>query len=256
MTGPTVSLSVDGQALTVAEGVNLLQALQAHGFRIPSLCFHPALKHPIGTCRLCVVELSFADSIPHLRRACLAKTSDGLIVQTQGPEVALAREKAMRALLEQAPQADRLYRIAEEFNIPVSPPPDGCIRCRLCEQVCREVVGAAALRMAKRGGRSLIVPVEGRCIGCGTCANVCPTRAIAVTDDETVRTISIRGETIGRHPLALCEGCGKRFATMKFLDITHERTHDHPDVKEHHRWCPDCAKRLAPRVSAASTRRY
>jgi bidirectional [NiFe] hydrogenase diaphorase subunit len=72
-----------------------------------------------------------------------------------------------------------------------------------------------------------------------------------------VRTISIRNEVIGRHPLETCEGCGRRFATPKFLEVAHERAVDHhPDVKEHHRWCPECAKRLSARVSGTLTRRY
>ena len=164
----------------------------------------------------------------------------------------------MRALLKQAPQSERLIRLAGDFGIRIDPAPDGCIRCLLCERVCKEVVGAGALKLEKRDGLRLIAPVEGRCIGCGTCANICPTQVIHIKDDENVRTISIRDEVIGRHPLETCEGCGRRFATPKFLEVAHERAvdHHHPDVKEHHRFCPECAKRLSPRVSGTLTRRY
>ena len=41
------------------------------------------------------------------------------------------------------------------------------------------------------------------------------------------------------------------------VEVAHERTVDHhPDVKDHHRFCPECAKRLSPRVSGTLTRRY
>jgi Fe-S-cluster-containing hydrogenase component 2 len=187
----------------------------------------------------------------------LLKAQPGMVIQTESVAIQAAREKAMRALLKLAPQSERLIHLAQEFGIRIDPAPDGCIRCLLCERVCKEVVGAGALRLGKRDGQRLIEPVEGRCIGCGTCANICPTHVIAVTDDENVRTISIRDEVIGRHPLATCEGCGKRFATPKFLAVAHERAVDHhPDVKDHHRWCPECAKRLSPRVSGTLTRRY
>jgi Fe-S-cluster-containing hydrogenase component 2 len=194
---------------------------------------------------------------PEAKRACLLKAHPGLIVQTESVAIQAVREKAMRALLKQAPQSERLIHLAQEFGLRIDPAPDGCIRCLLCERVCKEVVGAKALKLGKRDGQRLIEPVEGLCIGCGTCANICPTHVIRITDDESVRTISIRDEVIGRHPLATCEGCGKRFATPKFLEIAHDRAVDHhPDTKEHHRWCPECSKRLSPRVSGTLTRRY
>jgi predicted molibdopterin-dependent oxidoreductase YjgC len=253
----TIRIRVNDRELEAAEGENLLRVLQAADVRLPALCFHPALKKPTGVCRLCTVEIALPGRAPEAKRACLVKASAGLAVQTESVAVNAAREKALRALVKQAPQSERLIRMAQEFGIRIDPAPDGCIRCLLCERVCREVVGAGALRLAKRGGQRLIEPIEGRCIGCGTCANVCPTHVIHVHDEENVRTVSIRAEVIGRHPLATCEGCGKRFATPKFLEVAHDRAVDHhPDVKEHHRFCPDCAKRLSPRVSAALPRRY
>jgi predicted molibdopterin-dependent oxidoreductase YjgC len=256
-TSAMISITVNNSALQVAEDENLLKALQIAGIRLPAVCFHPALHTAVGVCRLCTVEAAIPGRPPELKRACLLKAQPGMVIQTESVAIQAAREKAVRALLKLAPQSERLIHLAQEFGIRIEPAPDGCIRCLLCERVCKEVVGAAALRLGKRDGKRLIEPVEGRCIGCGTCANICPTHVIAVTDDENVRTISIRDEVIGRHPLATCEGCGKRFATPKFLAVAHERAVDHhPDVKDHHRWCPECAKRLSPRVSGTLTRRY
>lgn len=252
-----ITIRVNGRGLQATEGENLLQVLQSADIRIPAVCCHPALKSATGICRLCTVEVALPDKAPEAKRACLVKTVNGLAVQTESVAVQAAREKAMRLLLKQAPQSERLIRLAQEFGIRIDPAPDGCIRCLLCERVCKEVVGAGALKLGKRDGIRLIEPVEGRCIGCGTCANICPTHVILITDEENVRTISIRDEVIGRHPLETCEGCGRRFATPKFLEVAHERAVDHhPDVKEHHRWCQECAKRLSPRVSGTLTRRY
>ncbi len=240
-------IRVDQTDLAAENGQNLLRFLRDKGYLIPAVCYHPALKQPIGACRLCAVEIKTPEKPAKILLACTVKIENGLTVRTDGEAVQEARSKAMRRLLMQAPQAQRLIQIAREYNLQTDPPPDGCIRCHLCERVCKEIVGAHALKMVKRGNRLFIVPLEQRCIGCGTCANICPTQAIRIVDQENVRSILIRDEVIGKHPLQTCEGCGKCFATPKFLEYIHRRTSPHPDVKEHHRLCPTCAKFFSTR---------
>jgi bidirectional [NiFe] hydrogenase diaphorase subunit len=237
-----ITIVIDGKKYQAEADLPLLKVLRSNGKDIPSLCYHPALKQPIGACKLCAVEVQVQDKPWKIGLSCAIKTAEGLQVETASEPVRLARIKAIQQLLALAPQSGALLKLAASHGIETPFLPDGCIRCHLCERVCREIVGADALKTVKREGRKFIVPVEGACIGCGTCANICPTQAIRIEDKETVRTISIRDEIIGIHPLERCEGCGKRFATPKFLEYIHHRTLDHPDVKEHHQYCPSCAK--------------
>lgn len=246
-----IEITLDDRKIAIEEGTTILQAARANGIDIPTLCFHPALK-PSGSCKLCAVEVASASGRQMTMLSCVLKVRDGMEIRTSGEVVDKARQKAFRNLLQMAPESRRIRMLAEKYGVDLGPPPDGCIRCRLCIRVCKEVVGAEALQMEKRDGASYVTPIAGQCIGCGTCANICPTDHIHLTDEENVRTISIRDEVIGKHPLETCEGCGKRFATPKFLDYIEARTEPHPHVKEEHRYCPTCAKFFSDRVRSFS----
>jgi predicted molibdopterin-dependent oxidoreductase YjgC len=249
-----ITLTIDGKPYPADEGQTVLTVLKENGFRIPTLCFHPALK-PSGSCKLCAVEVPGRSSGRRMTMlACILKVKEGLEIKTSGELVEKARTRAFRRLLQMAPQSETLMALAESYGIATDVAPDGCIRCRLCIRVCKEIVGPAALKMEKRNGQNYVVPVEGQCIGCGTCANLCPTQVIAVEDQDNVRTISIRDEVIGRHPLKRCDGCGRQYATPRFLEHIHQRTSPHPDVKDGHNYCPTCAKLFSDRVE--SVRRH
>jgi len=186
--------------------------------------------------------------------ACVLKVKDGLAIKTKSDAVRRARTRAFRNLLQMAPQAKNIIALAKSYDIDPGPPSDGCVRCRLCVRVCKEIVGPGALKMEKRDGMNYVVPLEGLCIGCGTCANICPTNVIFVEDHDNVRTISIRDEVIGRHPLERCEGCGKQYATPKFLNHIHKRTASHTEVKAQHSYCPTCAKLFSDRIRTVNDR--
>jgi bidirectional [NiFe] hydrogenase diaphorase subunit len=246
-----IHIVIDGNSYKAEEGMTILEVLKQHGFKIPTLCYHKALR-PIGACKLCAVEVTSKGGKSRVMLSCILKAKEALSIATDSAPVLEAREKAMQRLLSLAPQAKRLRQIAEEFNIPTGPIPDGCVRCRLCIRVCAEVVGAGALKMEKRDGTTYVVPMEGLCIGCGTCANICPTDTIHLVDEEGIRTITIRDETIGIHPLMRCESCGRYFASQKFLAHVSEATSPHVDIKEHHRYCPTCSKLFSDRAKSST----
>jgi NADH dehydrogenase/NADH:ubiquinone oxidoreductase subunit G len=248
------TIQIDNQTLEAAADQNILDVARANGIALPALCHHPALK-PAGVCHLCAVETIGKSGRPTTRLACVLHPKEGLAVKTTGELVQQARRHAFENLLALAPQSDAIRQMALDWGIAIGPAPDGCIRCRLCIRVCREVVGPAALTMEKHGALNYVVPLEGRCIGCGTCVNICPTRVIKVADNDNVRTISIRDEVIGRHPLERCEGCGAMFATARFLDHIHQRITPHADLKAHHHYCPTCTKLFSDRVRIAGRRK-
>lgn len=254
MDSKPIALTIDDKTLNTENGMTVLEVAKKNGISIPTLCYHPAVK-PSGSCRLCAVEVESRTGRRMVMLSCVLKAKEGMSVRTVGERVDRARVQAFRKLLAMAPQSDSIRALAEANGIDLGPRPDGCIRCRLCIRVCKEIVGPGALEMSKRDGHEHVVPVEGRCIGCGTCANICPTSAIQMEDRGNVRTISIRDEVIGRHPLQRCEGCGSLFATPRFLEHIHERVTPHPDLKEHHTYCPTCTKLLSRRIRAYVNRK-
>ena len=249
-----VTITIDDREYQAEEGMSVLEVARTNDIPIPTLCYHPSLR-PSGSCRLCAVEVpGRATGRQVTMLACILKVKDKMVIQTRSEAVHGARTRAFRNLLQMAPQAKTIIALAKSYGIDPGPPPDGCVRCRLCVRVCKEIVGPGALKVEKRDGMNYVVPIEGLCIGCGTCANICPTNVIEVEDHDDVRTISIRDEIIGRHPLERCEGCGKLFATPKFLEHIHKRTSAHTDVKSHHNYCPTCAKLFSDRIKSFSDR--
>jgi predicted molibdopterin-dependent oxidoreductase YjgC len=243
-----VRITIDSKPYEAEEDSTVLEVARRNGIAIPTLCYHPALK-PAASCRLCVVEVPGRSGRTGTMLACVLKVRDGLMVRTDTDRVRQARAAAFDKLLQMAPQSVHLRELARHHGLDPGPAPDGCVRCRLCIRVCAEVVGAGALKMGKRDGRNLVVPRAGQCIGCGTCVNICPTSVIELRDEGNVRTISIRDEVIGRHPLTRCEGCGKYYATDRFVHLLEERTAPHPQTKTHHNYCANCAKLFSDRLT-------
>ncbi len=245
------TIVINGSIFEAKEGMSVLQVARTAGISIPTLCYHEALK-PIGACKLCAVEVKYPSGKPRVLLSCIVKAKDGLEINTESESVIKARTSAFRNLLTMAPQSKTIRALANQHGIDLGPPTDGCIRCRLCIRVCNEIVKAGALKMEKREGLRYVTPVEGNCIGCGTCANICPTDAIRMIDKDGIRTISIRDEVIGVHALRRCEACGKYFASQKFIEHVQKSTTQHTDVKEHHLYCPICAKLFSNRIKSSS----
>jgi ferredoxin len=242
-----ITIHINDQPVSVEPETTVLQAARSHGIAVPTLCHHPALKAS-GSCRICAVAVEKVTGEKTVMLSCLLKVKPGMRLWTQGAEVRQARTKALLKLNAMAPMSERIRHLAAQEGIELPPAPDGCIRCRLCIRVCKEIVGQEALRMEVVDDRQLVIPDPDRCIGCGTCANICPTQAITVREDGGMRTISIRGAVFGRQPLLRCQGCGKYYATEKQILLMEKRTAPHPQVKEHHNYCANCAKLLSNRL--------
>src|SRR5690349_21721285 len=80
----TVTLTIDGQTVTVPTGTSIMRAAQTLGTAIPKLCATDSLE-AFGSCRLCVVEIAGRNGTP---AACTTPVAQGMSVSTQTPKLA------------------------------------------------------------------------------------------------------------------------------------------------------------------------
>jgi ferredoxin len=88
-------LTIDNQEVNVAPGTTVLDASRKLGIDIPTLC-HLDGCSPGTSCYVCVVKI---DGKENLLPSCATPATDGMIVQSQSPEVLQARKTALELLL-------------------------------------------------------------------------------------------------------------------------------------------------------------
>src|SRR5215210_3669437 len=80
---PTVKLTIDGEAVEVRKGTNVLEAAKMLGRDICHFCYHPGLTIA-ASCRQCLVEI---EKMPKLQPSCQQVVAEGMVVHTESPAV-------------------------------------------------------------------------------------------------------------------------------------------------------------------------
>ncbi len=197
-----VTIEIDGQKIEVEDGSYVLQAAQALGIEIPTLCYFP-FTTPYAACRVCVVEARDGKGWSKVVTSCNYPAWDGLQILTDTPRVLNARRTNLELLMSRCAELPVLRNLAGKLGIEEprwGTGEDSCILCGLCVRVCEEIVGASALTFASRGGaRNVTTPfheVSDDCILCGSCASVCPTGHIRL-EDQDGKKVNLRELQLG-----------------------------------------------------------
>jgi len=204
----TIKLTIDGQKVNARKGMTVLEAAEAAGVYIPTLCADPDLE-PYGACRLCVVEIEGMRGLP---TACTTPASDGMVVHTETPAVNQVRRAAVELLIAdhpsdclscQANQHCELQKVAAYLGITEQLFPkttrllpvdtsnpffdldrNRCILCARCVRTCKEITCVGAIDLAFHGYSSKVstfddgLLIDSVCQSCGECMAHCPVGAL------------------------------------------------------------------------------
>jgi formate dehydrogenase major subunit len=204
----TVTLTIDGEQVTVPAGTSVMAAAMSRGVQIPKLCASDNLE-PFGSCRLCLVEIEGRKGTP---ASCTTPAEHGMIVHTETEQLEKLRKGVMELYMSDYPRdilagdgrselldmmgevglhevrygdggANHLADAKDESNPYFVYDPAKCIVCSRCVRACEEVQGTFALTIEGRGFASRIKPgpgdfINSECVSCGACVQACPTGSL------------------------------------------------------------------------------
>jgi len=247
----SVTVTINGKPCPAESGEYILPIARREGIPIPSFCHHDSLAGQ-GCCRVCVVEVNEGGGNKTVV-SCVYPVTRDCQVFTESEKIKRIRRTVLSMLHDRAPGAEGLAALCETYAVPkearYTVPKDGekCILCGLCVKACGEL-GAGAISTVNRGiAKKVSTPFEEPspdCIGCGSCAAVCPTGAILLTETEDGKSRTIWGRTF---ELLRCTVCGRPFATREEYEFSKRRT---PEVEAGEPVCATCRRKSIAGVLA------
>ena len=255
----TVTLTIDGNAVTVRKGTNILEAAKLAGEDICHFCYHPGLSIA-ASCRQCLVEI---DGQGKLQPSCQVHVQPDMVVHTKNERVAKARHDLLELTLKNHPidcpicdkagecTLQRHYmdhdHALTRVDVPKIRKPkhkdigreivldaERCILCSRCIRFCEELPETGELTMTHRGDREVLDIAEGHRLDNPYSINVvdiCPVGALTSKDFRfAIRAWELRATE------TTCPGCATGCAVE--LHSKHEQAYRlvprfDPDVNGH-----------------------
>lgn len=191
-----VTLTIDGQQISVPEGTSIMRASMEAGIKVPKLCATDMVD-AFGSCRLCLVEIEGRNGTPS---SCTTPVAANMVVHTQTGRLKDIRRGVMELYISDHPldcltcaangdcelqdmagavglrdvrygyEGDNHVKARsngdinlkwmpkDESNPYFTYDPSKCIVCSRCVRACEEVQGTFALTIEGRGFGSRVSP--------------------------------------------------------------------------------------------------
>jgi formate dehydrogenase major subunit len=207
-----VTLTIDGQEVTVPAGTSVMRAAALSDVKIPKLCATELLE-AFGSCRLCLVQIEGMKGLP---ASCTTPVAPGMKVITQNKQLADIRRGVMELYISDHPLdcltcpanghcelqdmagvvglrevrygyegANHLSGEKDTSNPYFTFDASKCIVCSRCVRACDEQQGTLALTIQNRGFDSTVAAsqnvsfMDSECVSCGACVQACPTATLS-----------------------------------------------------------------------------
>ncbi len=206
-----IKITVNGVEVEADPTKPLIHACHQNGADVPMYCYHPGLS-PVGSCRICQVEVKQGEAPPRVVVACRTPVAEGMIVDTEAPKAHETRRECLEFLLKNHPLdcpicdkagectlQDFSFAEGQAASRTVEPrrklekrkslgdtivlDEERCILCSRCVRFMEEVPKTPQLTVANLGSRSVINtffdrPLTGNYQG--NLADVCPVGALTL----------------------------------------------------------------------------
>lgn len=260
-----VTLTIDGQSVSVPRGTLIIRAAERTGTAIPRFCDHPLLD-PAGACRQCLVEIPDGGNgrgFPKPQPSCTMPVAEGMVVKTAvSSEMArTAQEGILEMLLINHPldcpicdkggecplqnqaladgrSESRYQGVKRTYPKPISISAqilldrERCVLCQRCTRFSDQISGDPFINLQERGAASQIGAYDADYDSyfSGNVVQICPVGALTSKDyrfhSRPFDLVSTR---------TTCEGCagGCELRTdHRHYEVTRRLAGNLPEVNE------------------------
>ena len=272
-------ITLDGRMVEADPKKPLIHACHEHGVDVPMYCYHPGLT-PVGSCRICQVEVKVGETPPRVVVACRTPVSEGMIVNSDAPKAHDARRECLEFLLKNHPLDCPICDKAGECDLQDYAFMEGqgegrtneprrklekrkslgdvivldqerCILCSRCVRFMEEVPKSPQLTVSGLGSRSVIEtfmdrPLTGNYQG--NLADICPVGALTLKPFRFQARVWNLSKALST--CAECSrGCAITVEVLRGSDVKRFRPRYDPEVNGY--WMCDVGRFAFDHVNAA-----